>query len=444
MALGGGIFTTQNKILPGSYINFVSTAHATAALADRGIAALALFMDWGEPEKMFSLEADTVSEVCRKVFGYRYQDDSMRGIRDVFKHARRLYGYRINGGEKAKCEMASARYPGVRGNDITLVVTKTDEEYEVKTLLAGEEMDSQVILQMGDLLDNEYLVFDRQAELTETAGLPLTGGTNKAATIDDYQKYLDQLESYSFHTLGCLSTDPEIKQLFVDFTKRMRDEAGVKFQTVLFQEAADFEGIISLENPEEGLSVTGTAQVGTAKVEPEVCNLIYWVTGASAGCAVNSSNTNRTYDGEFTPYVSYTQKQLEEAIQGGKWILHRVGDEIRVLEDVNTLVTYTEEKGEDFSSNQTIRVLDQIGNDVATLFNDKYLGKIPNDQAGRISFWNDLVSYYKELERIRAIENFSSEDVVVSKGEGKKSIVASCPVTPVNAMSQLYMTVIVE
>ena len=37
MALGGGTFTSQNKELPGAYINFVSAASASAALSDRGI-----------------------------------------------------------------------------------------------------------------------------------------------------------------------------------------------------------------------------------------------------------------------------------------------------------------------------------------------------------------------------------------------------------------------
>ena len=121
-----------------------------------------------------------------------------------------------------------------------------------------------------------------------------------------------------------------------------------------------------------------------------------------------------------------------------------MGNETRVLEDINTLVTYTEEKGRDFSSNQTMRVLDQIGNDIAALFGNKYLGKIPNDEAGRVSLWNDVVTYYRELEKLRAIENFKADDIVIAKGEGKKSIVASCPVTPVNAMAQLYMTVVVQ
>lgn len=37
MALGGGTFLTQNKTLPGTYINFDSVASASAAISDRGV-----------------------------------------------------------------------------------------------------------------------------------------------------------------------------------------------------------------------------------------------------------------------------------------------------------------------------------------------------------------------------------------------------------------------
>lgn len=91
-----------------------------------------------------------------------------------------------------------------------------------------------------------------------------------------------------------------------------------------------------------------------------------------------------------------------------------------------------------------MRVLDQIGNDIASLFNTKYLGKVPNDNAGRISLWNDIVKHHQELEAIRAIENFEPDRLTVVKGDTKKAVVVTDYVTPVNAMAQLYMTVIVE
>ena len=112
--------------------------------------------------------------------------------------------------------------------------------------------------------------------------------------------------------------------------------------------------------------------------------------------------------------------------------------------DINTLVNYTDEKGEDFSNNQTVRVLDQIGNDIAAIFNNRYLGKIPNDDAGRVSLWNDIVSYVKQMAGIRAIEAVESKKIKVEKGQTKRSVVVNLPVEPINCMSQLYMTVVVQ
>ena len=35
MALGGGTWTAQNKVLPGAYINFISASSASAELSAR-------------------------------------------------------------------------------------------------------------------------------------------------------------------------------------------------------------------------------------------------------------------------------------------------------------------------------------------------------------------------------------------------------------------------
>lgn len=445
MALGGGSFTTQNKILPGAYINFVSAARASVLLSERGYVAMPLFMDWGPAETVFTLKAEDFYKKSLELFGYEYTHDAVKGIRDLFKNARVLYGYRMNGsGARAACDYGTARYPGIRGNDLRMVVRKEGEQFLVKTFLNEKEVDSQSVGSASDLMDRPFVVFRKDAALSETAGMPFVGGENTEPSFEDYEKFLNRIESYSFHALGLLSDEEAEKKLFADFTRRMRDEQGIKFQTVMYHYPADYEGVISLENHVADSAAAGSGIVGTSAVGRNGLGLIYWTTGAAAGCAVNASNTNKTYDGEYEVDTDYTQSQLGEAIQKGAYVFHKVGDEVRVLEDINTLTTFTEDKGEDFQSNQTMRVLDQAGNDIAALFNNKYLGKIPNDDAGRISFWNDVVTYYRQLETIRAIEGFESDNIVVARGEGKKSVVASCSVTPVNAMSQLYMTVIVQ
>jgi hypothetical protein len=226
--------------------------------------------------------------------------------------------------------------------------------------------------------------------------------------------------------LICDSSDNTTKGLYSNFTKRMRDEIGVKFQAVIHKyTAADYEGVVSVENN------TGT-------------EMVYWAGGALAGCAINKSLTNRKYNGEYAVNVDYTQTALEAALLAGKFIFHAVGDSVRVLEDVNSLVTVTDDKSDIFKDNQTIRVVDQIANDIASLFNTKYLGVVPNDESGRISLWADIVKHHEQLQDIRAIENFNDADVTVSQGNTKKSVVVNDVVTVVNTMTQLYMTCIVQ
>lgn len=435
MALGGGVFLTQNKVLPGSYINFISASRASATLSERGVAAIPLMLDWGNDTDVFSVDSGQFQKESLKFFGYDYTNDNLKPLRDLFRNIRMGYFYRLNGGgAKAANTLATAVYSGTRGNDLTIIVEpneafveETNEVYDVTTVLAGVVVDTQLeISGMADLKDTEWVTWVRSATLEPTAGMPLIGGTNGTVTNERYQTFLDKIESFSFNALGCPSDDNLIKSLFAAFTERMRDEVGIKFQCVVHRHTVpDYEGVISVEN----------------NTNPE---LVYWVTGASAGCAVNASNTNKVYDGEYAVDTTYTQRQLETALQEGKFIFHKVNDVVRVLEDVNTFVSFTDAKNVDFSSNQTMRVLDQIGNDIANLFNTKYLGKVPNDAAGRISLWNDIVKHHQELETLRAIEDFQPDAVTVEQGDSKKAVVVTDYVTPVNAMAQLYMTVIVQ
>lgn len=434
MALGGGTFTVQNKVLPGAYINFVSLATATATLSDRGYATMPLELDWGIEGEVFEVTNADFQKNSMKIFGYDYTNEKLKGLRDLFKNITTLFAYRLNGdGVKASNTFATAKYAGTRGNDIKIQVQVNVDDgslFDVNTYLGTVMVDSQTVAKAADLVANDYVTFKSSAELSSTAGTPLEGGTNSEVTGTNHQAYLDKIESYSFNAMGVVTTENTIKSLYDAFCKRMRDEVGAKFQVILYNKASDYEGVINVKNK--------TSDEGWSEA-----SLVYWVTGISAGCAVNKSNLNKVYDGEFAINVDYTQTQLTKAIQAGEFTLHQVGDDIRVLEDINSLVTETETKAYIFKDNQTIRVIDQIANDIAVLFNTKYLGAVPNDEAGRISLWADIVKHHEQLQDIRAIENFTDEDVKVSQGDTKKAVVVQDAVTVVNAMAKLYMTVTV-
>lgn len=438
MALGGGTFLTQNKILPGAYINFISVASASATLSDRGIATIPLEMNWGPEGEVITVELGDFQKNSQKIFGYAYTADELKPMREIFLHAKKVHFFRLNAsGTKATCTYATAKYPGTRGNDLRIVIEANENSqpeallYDVSTFLGTLQVDQQkAISQMSDLKNNDYVDFNTGASLGLTASTPLTSGANGTVEDATYQTYLDKMEAYTFNAMGCLSTNPTITALFASFCKRMRDDVGKKFQVVCFRNLADYEGVVSVKN---GL-------VG----DTENPALIPWATGVVAGTAVNKSATNMDYDGEYSVDTDYTQSELEAGITEGSFMFHLVDDNVVVLEDINTFTSITDEKSSDFSSNQTIRVLDQIANDIAVLFGTKYIGKVPNDASGRISLWNDIVKHHQELQNIRAIENFSPDNVTVAQGDTKKAVVVADYVTPVNAMAQLYMTVYVQ
>lgn len=438
MALGGGTFLTQNKILPGAYINFISVANASATLSDRGIATIPLDMNWGPENQVMTVELADFLKNSQKIFGYAYTADELKPMREIFKHAKTVYFFRLNvSGVKAANTFCTAKYPGTRGNSLRTVITENENStseaklYDVATYLDTVQVDLQTgVASLADLKPNDYVDWITGASISLTASLPLKNGTN--GTVEDaaYQTYLDKMEAYNFNAMGCPSNNPTISALFAAFCERMRDDVGKKFQVVCFRNLADYEGVVSVKNTIAG--------------ETDDPALIPWVTGVIAGTAVNKSATNMDYDGEYAIDTDYTQTELENGIKEGSFMFHQVDEKVVVLEDINTFISVTDVKSSDFSSNQTIRVLDQIANDIAVLFGKKYIGKVPNDASGRVSLWNDIVKHHTELQNIRAIENFSGDNVTVAQGDTKKAVVVTDYVTPVNAMAQLYMTVYVQ
>ena len=344
--LGGGIFVTQNKTLPGSYINFVNTANATSNIADRGTVAIALSLNKAPGTVIEITKAQFLTD-STTLLGLAYNSAEALPLREIFCHA------------------------------------------------------------------NKVVIYDL--------------GTD--GTVDEA---VAALEAREFNVLCAYTDTAEDVTKYVDAVKSWRDNIGKKCQVVVYsQSAPDHEGVINV-----------VSSVSDADVD--LYAAIAWVAGAEAGCKINESCTNMLYDGELTIAITQTQAELESCIKNGQITFHLVYGEVRMLEDVNSLTTIDADKGEDFKSNQTIRVIDQIANDIAKMFNTKYLGRIPNDKSGRISLLADVIKHHRQLEEIRAIEEFDATAVTVEQGSTKKAVVINDAIKVTNAMAQLYMTVVVQ
>jgi len=247
--------------------------------------------------------------------------------------------------------------------------------------------------------------------------------------ITDYANFLEAIQAYSVNVVVCESEVVDVIEDVVEFVKQVRNEHGIKLQVVVpyveGMAAPNYEGVICVYDD---------------------VRLVNWVGGACAGCAINASLTNSVYDGELDLTISHSQAELVTLLEDGYFVFHRVSDDYRVLEDINTLVSTTEDCVDVniIKYNQSVRIADQIATDSAIIFNNEFLGKVQNNADGRISLWNRLVDNRKELERLGAIEGYGSEDTTVSIGDSKGAVVINDKVTIVNTMSQLYLTVMVQ
>lgn len=435
MALGGGTFTAQNKILPGAYINIVSTSRASANLSDRGVVAVGLNLPYS-PSGVFEVTNDILTKNSMSLFGCDYGADTLKPIREILLNAQKLYVYNTSDNStKASNTYATAKYAGTGGNSISIRIeddVDTPDNYVVSTLIGNVVVDKQSVPKTGKttaLSANDFVDWKTEVELATTAGTALSGGTTSANSgTTSQQNALNELEAYNFNVIIIADTNPTTYSMVKSYVTRLRNERGVKIQGVVYNTEADDEGIIN---------------VVTAAKEQDY-GMIFWVAGASAGCALNRSLTNKIYDGEYTPVIDETQSELEGYIQDGKFAFHKVGDDIRVLMDVNSLKTTTAEKGDIFKENQVVRVADQIANDIAVIFNTKYIGAVQNNATGRALFKADIIQHHNQLQDMNAIEDFTADSVTIEVGTEKGAVVVTDAITVVGTMTKLYMTVYVS
>lgn len=155
--MAGGTWTKQDKVRPGVYINFTSESQRGLSIGSRGVVAICEPMSWGPVGKVMEVEAGAdTTPFC----GYPIYTAQARFLQEIFKGSDRTDGatkvllYRPAASSAVQATVteeqmtATALYPGVRGNDITIVVTEqADAEgtFDVQTVVDGVVVDLSLI-----------------------------------------------------------------------------------------------------------------------------------------------------------------------------------------------------------------------------------------------------------------------------------------------------------
>lgn len=449
--MAGGSFQSQNKIRPGAYIKFQGVPSNDNIVGSRGIVTMAAPIGWGPEDELIKVTvADLYSNKLEKILGFNVYNASAKLFKAALENAHTLLVYRADkGGTKASVQIdvasnkklkVTAKYAGTTGNNISISIKEAFAGgYSVNTFLGSTQKDSQIVTDIKDLVANDFVTFEGEGVIAQTAvNTLLTGGTNGTPTNQMYTEYLAKLKTTQFDTLAAFKIgDTELFNggTIKEFIQEMRETRGIKCQAVINNYVvANYEGVISTYN--QGVKYAD----GTELTAEE---FVVWMAGATAGADVTESNTYKVIANAVEVTGNVLEDDIESLITSGYVIISKRRDGAIVVEkDINTLVNLRDDVTDAFKENKVIRLLDAVANHIALDFEQNYAGKVVQDANGRALFKASIISYLTELQNSGAIINFnSSTDVSVEAGEQVDAYYSEIYIQPTYSVDKLYMIV---
>jgi len=457
----GGTWSSQNKIRPGVYIRFKSSGAAGLVPGERGTVTICEPLSWGPAGQVMEIEAGADT---KPFTGYGLTDPRNLFLQEIFKGTDRTAGpkkvllYRPAAAGAAAAQtlipeaapagesdapasagglLVTANYPGVRGNDISVIIEEqTDPEgtYTVSTVVDNEIVDQQTAGTAEDLTQNGWVSFSG-GPLTATAGVTLSGGQDGTVSEAAYARYLTEIEPYSFDIMIYDGSDETVKAAMASFVKRMAQENGQYSQLAA----------ANLANPDSMYVInvqSGVILSGGTVLTPE--QTTWWVGGAEAGARYNESLTYAKYPGAVGVSPKLTSSGYAQALQAGRLVLAADGGAVKVEQDINSLVTYTQDISRAFHKNRVLRLCSTIANDIGRQFSDNFIGIVHNNDGGRSRFKAVIVGYLLDIQAGGGIQNFSADDVEVLPGDEIDAVVVNLALQPADAVEKIYLTVVVS
>lgn len=444
--MSGGIWTSQNKVLPGVYINVKSQPAVNAAVGTRGTVAIAKALSWGKTGEILEI---TPGEDTTPIIGYDLASDQARFLRemmrgtDISSGPTKILLYRAagTGGAAASASIGdltvTAAYKGVRGNDISVSVSADPDEtgtFVVAVFVDGVQVDAQVVSAIADLTADGWVTFAGEGSLTASAGVNLEGGADPTASAADDAAFLTAVEPYDFDIIAYDGGVSTVADIYVAFAKRMNEQIGKKCQAVVSGVQANSKYVISVHN---GVKLSD----GTALTAAQA---VWWVAGAEAGATYYQSLTYAQYPGAASASPKLTDAQVEAAIAAGQLCFIDTFGTVKICTDIDTKTTITPTEGAEFKKNRVMRVINQLCNDIYRYFSENFIGKVDNNESGRNLLRAWIVGYLNEMQGNNGIQNFVADDVTVEPGGSIDAVLITIAIQPVDAIEKIYISVTVD
>lgn len=435
---GGTWSLTDQPVLPGLYMNFVSAAGTAIQSGARGVVVAPVKAHWG-PVGQFAEVANEAA--IRELFG----EDESGGATALttlylalLGGPKKLLAYRIADGTAAEASLKlnnsegtaslllKAKYPGKRGNSFKVTIqpslsvsgSKELKLYEgsmlLRTFALGSGSAELAAAAINADTANLWITAEAIGEgaLADVSGTTLTDGESGISGVTNagYVAAIAAFETQDFHVLTLDGvSDPALRTSIVAWVKRVREE-GKGVLAVLGGSAADDTGADAVSKAITRSAVTdyeGVVNVGTGAVlngkEYSSAQIAAWVAGLIAGQSLKESTTYAA-----SPFDDvtrrWTRSEQEQAVQGGVFLLVHDGRRVKVLRGVNSLISPREGQNKGWKKIRKIRVIDQINADLQRTAEDYYIGKVNNTEEGRLALVGAGKQYLQTLAAESVIE----------------------------------------
>lgn len=201
---------------------------------------------------------------------------------------------------------------------------------------------------------------------------------------EDYNQALKRLTNKRFNYLAIPQIGGMAQDVVTSWIKSKRENDNKTFRAVLPNTEADHEGIINFT----------TSGIKVDEKEYTTAEYTARIAGILSGLPFTRSATYYVL-----PEVDEITEieDPDKAVDDGELILINDGENIKIGRGVNSFTSTTTEKTEEFKSIRNVEVMDLIKDDIRTVFNDEYIGKVNNIYDNQVLFVTSVNAYFKGL-----------------------------------------------
>lgn len=208
-----------------------------------------------------------------------------------------------------------------------------------------------------------------------------------ATAATDLSTPLKTLKNLKWNYLTIPGLKTADSTLVSAWIKEVRAKDHKTFKVVLPKCIGDNEGIINFTTDTIMSTLSETAFTTT-----EYCARI---AGVLAGLSLAQSSTYFVLSDIISAGIP---DDPNERIDKGELVIVFDSEKYKIGRGVNSLTTFTAEKGEAFSKIKIMEGVDLYNDDIRDTFEDRYIGKVINDYDNKQAFVAAIIAYQKSLQ----------------------------------------------